>query len=116
MVMAACAIGFTSCGNKANQVPVDVIEANADSTVEVNVDAAVETAKAEIATQLKAGDANKLQAAIEAVKAKVAEILAQNPEAAKEYVTKVQAFLKEMLRRSRKWLATTLLLPLLLLR
>jgi len=83
MVMAALAIGFTSCGNKAQQAPAD--EVAADSAATFDVETAIGEAK----------DASKLQQAIEAVQAKVKEILAQNPEAAKEYVQKVQDFLKE---------------------
>jgi len=95
MVMAAMAIGFASCGNKAQQAaPADEVVA-ADSTVEVDVASAISEATAQLTEQIEAKDASKLQQCIEAVQAKVAEILKQNPEAAKEYVAKVQDFLKE---------------------
>ena len=93
MVMAACAIGFASCGNKAQQAPAD--EVAADSVAAFDVETAVSEATAQLTEQIEAKDANKLQEVIETVKTKVAEILKQNPEAAKEYLTKVQDFLKE---------------------
>jgi hypothetical protein len=48
-----------------------------------------------LSEQLEAGDASKLQAVLETVKVKVAELIKTNPEIAKEYVAKVQNFLKE---------------------
>jgi hypothetical protein len=94
IVMAAMAIGFASCGNKAQQAPAD--EVVADSTAAAfDVETAINEATAQLSEQIEAKDANKLQQVIEAIQAKVAEILKQNPDAAKEYVTKVQDFLKE---------------------
>lgn len=93
IVMAAMAIGFASCGNKAQQAPAD--EVVADSTAAFDVETAINEATAQLSEQIEAKDANKLQQVIEAIQAKVAEILKQNPDAAKEYVTKVQDFLKE---------------------
>ena len=94
MVMAACAISFTSCGNKAQQAPADETEAAAEA-VEVDVDAAINEATAQLSEQIEAQDANKLQDVIAAVQQKISEFLKQNPEAAKEYVAKIQDFLKE---------------------
>ena len=94
IVMAAMAIGFASCGNKAQQAPAD--EVVADSTAAAfDVETAINEATAQLSEQIEAKDASKLQQVIEAIQAKVAEILKQNPDAAKEYVTKVQDFLKE---------------------
>ena len=93
IVMAAMAIGFASCGNKAQQAPAD--EVVTDSTAAFDVETAINEATAQLSEQIEAKDANKLQQVIEAIQAKVAEILKQNPDAAKEYVTKVQDFLKE---------------------
>ena len=93
IVMAAMTIGFASCGNKAQQAPAD--EVVADSTAAFDVETAINEATAQLSEQIEAKDANKLQQVIEAIQAKVAEILKQNPDAAKEYVTKVQDFLKE---------------------
>ncbi len=90
VVMAVAAIGFTSCGNKAQQA-----EAAADSTeVAINVDEEANATIAALGEQLQAGDANKLQEVLETVKTKVAELIKANPEVAKEYVAKVQNFLK----------------------
>ncbi len=89
VMMACVAMSFVSCGNKStSQAPADETEV-AVSAVDL------EDATADLAAQLEAGDANKLQAAIEAAKAKVAELLKENPELAKEYLAKVQGFLKE---------------------
>lgn len=90
MVVAAVAIGFVSCGNKsANQAPADQTE------VATAADVDLENATADLAAQLESGDANKLQAALDAVQAKLAELVQSNPELAQEYLTKVQDFLKE---------------------
>ena len=91
LVMAVCAISFTSCGNK-NAQQAEVAEAETEVVAEEDV---VQNATADLAAQLEAGDVNKFQEAIEAVKAKAAELLKENPELAKEYLTKVQDFLKE---------------------
>ena len=48
-----------------------------------------------LSEQIEAGDASKLQAVLETVKVKVTELIKTNPEIAKEYVAKVQNFLKE---------------------
>lgn len=90
--MAVAAISFSSCGNKAQQA-----EAEAVDSVAIAQQAANEVADAtvsELASQLDAGDVSKFQQAIETVKVKVAELIKQNPELAKEYVAKVQEFLK----------------------
>ncbi len=92
-VMAVAAIGLTSCGNKTQQA-----EAVATDSVAVATAAADEAAEAtvsELSSQLEAGDVNKFQQALETVKVKVAELIKQNPEIAKQYVAKVQDFLKE---------------------
>lgn len=86
MMAAVAALSFTSCGNKAAQT-----EAPADETEVVDL----ENATAALAEQLEAGDVNKFQEALEAAKQKVTELLTNNPEVAKEYLDKVQTFLKE---------------------
>ena len=92
-VMAVAAISFTSCGNKTQNVPADEVD-----TV-INVDSlatdAAETSISALSEQIEAKDATKLQEAITAIQAKVAELIKTNPEVAKEYVAKVQEFLKE---------------------
>ena len=90
-VMAVAAIGFTSCGNKTAQGDA------ADSTaVEVNVaDEEADAAIAALTANLEANDANKFQEILATVKDKAAELIKANPEAAKQYVERVQSFLKE---------------------
>ena len=91
-VMAMVAIGFTACGNKTQQAEVAV-----DSTAIVDslASAAAQTDIDAISALLNGGDATKLQEALAAVKEKIANLIKENPEVAKEYVAKVQDFLKE---------------------
>ena len=91
-VMAVFAIGFTSCGNKT-QAPADEVDSAAivDSLAEEAANLSISA----LSEQIEAGDASKLQAALETVKVKVTELIKTNPEIAKEYVAKVQNFLKE---------------------
>lgn len=85
-VMVALAIGAASCGNKQQQAP------EGEQTEQtVDVDGLVNQLKEVLAD----GDASQLQQALEGVKAKVAELVAQNPEVAKQYVEKVQTFLND---------------------
>ena len=79
MAMLALAVSFTSCGNKAAQD---------DPTGATEV---IENMR----SQLDAGDVTQFQTALQTVKEKVAQLLKENPETAKEYLTKVQNFLKE---------------------
>ena len=91
-VMAVFAIGFTSCGNKT-QAPADEVDSAAiiDSLAEEAANLSISA----LSEQIEAGDASKLQAVLETVKVKVTELIKTNPEIAKEYVAKVQNFLKE---------------------
>ena len=91
-VMAMVAIGFTACGNKTQ--PADVAVDSA-AIVDSLASAAAQTDIDAINGLLEAGDANKLQAALATVKEKIASLIKENPEVAKEYVAKVQDFLKE---------------------
>ena len=94
-VMAVAAIGFTSCGNKTQQAgevaeavdSVAIIDSIAQGAAQETIDA--------LSADLEANDVSKLQATLESIKAKIAEIVKNNPEVAKEYVVKVQTFLKE---------------------
>ena len=96
MVMAAMAIGFTACGNKAQQAPADEVAVTADSTAAaIDVEGIVGEVTAQLAEEIQAKDAGKLQQTIEAVQAKVLEMVKTNPAAAKAYVEKVQNYLKE---------------------
>ena len=82
-VVAMITIGFTSCTNKA-QAP-----AEAEG---VNIEEVVGDATSQLQAAIDGADAGKLQTVIDAIKAKAAEL---DPEIAKEYITKVQDFLKE---------------------
>ena len=90
-VMAVAAIGFTSCGNKTQQAEavdsVAIVDSLASAAAQADIDA--------ISALLNGGDATKLQEALAAVKEKIATLIKENPEVAKEYVAKVQNFLKE---------------------
>ena len=91
-VMAIVAIGFTACGNKTQQAEVAVDSA---AIVDSLASAAAQTDIDAINALLNGGDATKLQEALTAVKEKIATLLKENPEVAKEYVAKVQDYLKE---------------------
>ena len=91
-VMAVAAIVFTaSCGNKTQQAEavdsVAIVDSLASAAAQGDIDA--------ISGLLNGGDATKLQEALAAVKEKIATLIKENPEVAKEYVAKVQSFLKE---------------------
>ena len=94
MALAAAAITLSSCGNKTN-VPneSEIVDSTEVALNEANQ--AADDAIAQLTQNLEAKDASALQNALEAVKAKVSEFLANNPEIAKEYLAKVQNFLKE---------------------
>lgn len=91
-VMAVAAIGFTaSCGNKTQQGEAVDSVAIVDSIATAAASETIDALKADI----EGSDASKVQAMLEDIKAKAAKLLKENPEAAKEYVAKVQSFLKE---------------------
>jgi Fe2+ transport system protein B len=91
VVMAVAAIGFTSCGNKTQQAEavdsVAIVDSLAGAAAQGDIDA--------ISALLNGGDATKLGEALAAVKEKIAKLIKENPEVAKEYVAKVQNFLSE---------------------
>ena len=91
-VMAVAAIGFTSCGgNKTEQGEAVDSVALIDSLSEEAIQETLNT----LNDVIDAKDANKLKEVLEDSKAKVAELVKQNPELAKAYVAKLQKFLKE---------------------
>ncbi len=94
MALAAAAITLSSCGNKTN-VPneSEIVDSTEVALNEANT--AADEVIAQLTQNIEAKDASALQNALEAVKAKVSEFLANNPEIAKEYLAKVQNFLKE---------------------
>lgn len=91
-VMAIAAIGFTSCGNKTQQQAEEV---DSVALVDSIASEAARGSISELEAQLQAGDAGKLQVALAAAKDKIVQLVKENPEVAKEYVGKVQSFLKE---------------------
>ena len=94
MALAAAAITLSSCGNKTN-VPneSEIVDSTEVALNEANT--AADEVIAQLTQNIDAKDASALQNALEAVKAKVSEFLTKNPEIAKEYLAKVQNFLKE---------------------
>jgi len=94
MAVAAVAITFASCGNKT-QNGGNADSAAVDSAAVVDASSAAEESIGKISALFGGNDANKMKEAVDAVKAKASELLAKNPEVAKEYLTKVQTFMKE---------------------
>ena len=92
-VMAVAAISFTtSCGNKTQQAgeavdSVAIVDSLSEAAAQEDINA--------ISALFESGDAAKLQEALATVKEKVVTLIKENPEVAKEYVAKVQNFLKE---------------------
>jgi hypothetical protein len=91
MAVAALAMTFASCvNNKPAQAPEEVID-----TVAIDAQAEADASISALKEKMEAKDAGAFQAALEAIKAKVAEFIAKNPAIAQEYLAKVQGFLKE---------------------
>jgi len=94
MLVAVGAMTFVSCDNKNKANAEEVVEEV--TLTQEEADAAADEAIASLTDILdNTKDVNKLQEILEAVKAKAAEYVNLNPEIAKEYVAKVQNFLKE---------------------
>ena len=94
-VMAVAAIGFTSCGNKTQQADAETAAVDSVAIVDSIAQGAAQETIDALTADLEANDVSKLQATLESIKVKIAEIVKNNPEVAKEYVVKVQTFLKE---------------------
>ena len=94
MALAAAALTLSSCGNKQN-VPneSEIVDPTEVAMQEANT--AADEVIAQLTEKIEAKDVSALQNALETVKEKVSEFLANNPEIAKEYLAKVQNFLKE---------------------
>lgn len=90
-VLAMVAIGFSACGNKTQQAEAinsaAVLDSIASEVAQEDINA--------ISALFENGDVAKLQEALATVKEKIASLIKENPELAKEYVIKVQDFLKE---------------------
>ena len=91
LAIAALAMTFVSCGNKAKAPEAEVVDTVAVADAAAEAEATINA----LAENLESKDLNAFQTALEAVKAKVAEFLANNPAIAQEYLSKVQGFLKE---------------------
>ena len=76
VAVAALTLGLASCSENAKTE---------------NTDAVIEELKA----QIEAGDSAGVQTALEGAQAKIAELAANDPEAAKTYVAQVQEFINE---------------------
>ena len=76
VAVAALALGLASCSENAKTE---------------NTDAVIEELKA----QIEAGNSEGVQTALEGAQAKIAELAANDPEAAKTYVAQVQEFINE---------------------
>ena len=94
-VMAVAAIGFTSCGNKTQQADAETAAVDSVAIIDSIAQGAAQETIDALSADLEANDVSKLQATLESIKVKIAEIVKNNPEVAKEYVVKVQTFLKE---------------------
>ena len=94
-VMAVAAIGFTSCGNKTQQADAETAAVDSVAIIDSIAQGAAQETIDALSADLEANDVSKLQATLESIKVKIAEIVKNNPEVAKEYVVKVQNFLKE---------------------
>ena len=97
MALAAFAITVVSCtGGKTDKG--DGVDSTLNDTVsmaEEDATAAAEEVISTLSSNIEAKDASALQATLEVVKARVAEFIATNPELAKEYLAKVQTYLKD---------------------
>ena len=93
-VMAVAAISFTSCGNKTQQAEAAAVDSTA--IIQANVDQAVEATIEDLNEDLQESNVNKLQETLEQIKQKVAELIKSNPEAAQEYIAKIQAYEEEI--------------------
>lgn len=94
MAVAVVAIMFASCGNKTNNNG-GADSAAVDTAAVADASSLAQESIGKISALFGGKDANALKNAIDGVKAKASELLAKNPEVAKEYLTKVQTFLKE---------------------
>ena len=91
--VVAAGLTFVSCTDKKTTEPeTPEVEAAAEK---IDVQAAVDESIAALSDNIEKKDATAFEAAITAVKEKVAEFLSKNPEVAKEYLAKVQEFLKD---------------------
>ena len=94
-VMAVAAIGFTSCGNKAGQQAAEAEAVDSVAIVDSIASGVAQETITALSSNLEAGDASKLESTLKDIKSSVAVLIKDNPKVAKEYIVKVQNFLKE---------------------
>ena len=90
-VMAVATFCFTSCGNKTQQGEAIDSVAVMDSLAQDEANGVIDALKAAIDSK----DASLLNDILAQTKEKAAELVKQNPELAKQYIAKVQNFVKE---------------------
>ena len=97
LAIAAAGMTFASCDNKAKAPEAidttEVVDTLAVMTEEANT--AADEVIAALTDNIEKKDASAIEAALNTVKEKISEYLAKNPEVAKEYLAKVQNFIKE---------------------
>lgn len=97
LAIAAAGMTFASCDNKAKAPettePTEVVDTLAAMTEEANQ--AADEVIAALTENIEKKDASAIETALNTVKEKISEYLAKNPEVAKEYLAKVQNFIKE---------------------
>ncbi len=97
LAIAAVGMTFASCDNKAKAPettePTEVVDTLAAMTEEANQ--AADEVIAALTENIEKKDASAIETALNTVKEKISEYLAKNPEVAKEYLAKVQNFIKE---------------------
>lgn len=96
-VAAFAALTFASCDNKTNGNAngVDSVATDSIEAVASDAGATADAVISELTSQLDAKDAGAIEKTLATIKEKIADLLNSNPEAAKEYVSKVQTFLKD---------------------
>ncbi|MBQ9362195.1 MAG: hypothetical protein IJT97_02110 [Bacteroidaceae bacterium] len=97
-LMAVVAIGFTSCNSTGKQTADDEtaeVQKLADETTSV-------LSEIFSAEQLDASQINEFKKQMASINERIDELVQQNPELAKEYVAKIQDFLKENTEKIRE--------------
>ena len=84
-VMAVAAIGFTSCGNKTQQADAETAAVDSVAIVDSIAQGAAQETIDALSADLEANDVSKLQATLESIKVKIAEIVKTEDAAADRY-------------------------------
>lgn len=100
LAFAAAAISFASCDNKPTNTKADAADsiiADLPDTLVTTPDGAAAAALStieELTAKIEAKDASAIQAALQKAQTNAAEFLKNDPDLAKQYLTKVQEFVK----------------------